>query len=203
MTEIRPTPLPPDWVHAAEMSTGRYGRTMRRWGRSIASAIVIVGVMGVIGWPAPRPPAAPLSEPTCVGYLHGVPAGAILDPQHDTGSRPPGFDTVAVVRCEPAEALIVDQEVTRVRMTTFTGDVAAVQAAFDRRSPKVTFDRFFFCSGDYPVPVVAVWLVNDDGLGYRPALPRTRCGRTDFTALDTTEGLTVVDAVVITAQPHE
>jgi hypothetical protein len=106
---------------------------MRRWDRSIASAIVIVGVVGVMGWPAPRPPASQLSEPTCVGHLHGVPAGAVLDPQHDTGSRPPGFDTAAVVRCEPAEALTVDRQVTRVRMTTFTGDVAAVQAAFDRR----------------------------------------------------------------------
>lgn len=93
---------------------------MRWWGRSIATAIVIAGVVGVMGWPAPGPPAAQLSEPTCVGYLHGVPAGAILDPQHDTGGRPSEFETVTVVRCEPAAALIPDQEVTRVRMTTFT-----------------------------------------------------------------------------------
>lgn len=53
------------------------------------------------------------------------------------------------------------------------------------------------------VPVIAVWLVNEDGLGYRPALPRGRCGRVDYSVLDTTEGLAVVDTVVVAALPHE
>ncbi|MBY6540294.1 hypothetical protein HQ325_16595 [Rhodococcus sp. BP-349] len=85
-------------------------------------------------------------------------------------------------------------------MTTYTGDVAALQSAVDRRSPKATFDRFFFCSGDYPVPAVALWFVNDDGLGYRPALPRNRCGRTDYTVLDTVDTLVVADTVDMAVQ---
>lgn len=170
-----------------------------RWVFAPLAALVVVALVctGLYLWPKPSPlKASKLSPASCLypGVVDAVISQATLDipKSDDAGSRPDGFVAVSVVVCTSGGPTSAPEGTTAtVRQATYVGDVSRVQDALDRREYR--FRLFTTCDGDYPsVPVV--WLIDNDGVGYRPTFPTDRCGRPITEPLTLIEELTLISS---------
>ncbi len=130
-----------------------------------------------------RPPtAAVTTSPDCLSTniytaLTGLGPwdSALTTDAPEPGYPPADFQPVAVLRCERGVDENGSLTLDSVRLE---GDVAAVDAAFSADSQR--FPDHIMASCAYSMePPAGLWLVDDQGRGFRPAWPGTPCGLQD------------------------
>ncbi|OYD70203.1 hypothetical protein [Rhodococcus sp. OK302] len=104
---------------------------------------------------------------------------------------PDGFVPTGAVICEFDRSVgVVDHALSLVEMR-HRGDLTAVLAAYAVPSDP----RDMTCHVDQPMPPT-VWLIDDQGLGMRPALPLGRCGEFKWEAIEAVKALPVTERIV-------